>query len=37
MSKFLFFDMDGTLISPSTRHIPESAVKGIAKAMEAGH
>ena len=37
MSKFLFFDMDGTLISPSTRHIPESAVKGITKAMEAGH
>ena len=29
--------MDGTLISPSTRHIPESAVKGITKAMEAGH
>lgn len=29
--------MDGTLISPSTRHIPESAVKGIRKAMENGH
>lgn len=37
MSKYLFFDMDGTLISPATRHIPQSAVKGIIKAMEAGH
>ena len=37
MSKYLFFDMDGTLISPSTRHIPQSAVYGINKAMEAGH
>ena len=37
MSKYLFFDMDGTLISPSTRHIPQSAVYGITKAMEAGH
>lgn len=37
MSKYLFFDMDGTLISPTTRHIPESAVKGIRKAMEIGH
>ena len=37
MSKYLFFDMDGTLISPSTRHLPQSAVYGITKAMEAGH
>lgn len=37
MSKYLFFDMDGTLISPITRHIPESAIKGIQKAMAAGH
>lgn len=35
--KFLFFDMDGTLISPKTHKIPESAILGIRQAMSKGH
>lgn len=35
--KFLFFDMDGTLISPKTRTIPQSAINGIKQAMANGH
>ena len=37
MSKYLFFDMDGTLISPSTGDIPQSAIDGINAAKENGH
>lgn len=35
--KYLFFDMDGTLISPITHKIPDSAVQGIRQAMKNGH
>lgn len=35
--KFLFFDMDGTLISPTTRKIPQSTIDGIKQAMANGH
>lgn len=35
--KYLFFDMDGTLISPTTHKIPDSAVDGIQQAMKNGH
>ena len=35
--KFLFFDMDGTLIAPKTRRIPQSAIDGIQQAMKNGH
>lgn len=35
--KFLFFDMDGTLISPSTHTIPQSTIDAIHLAMEKGH
>ena len=34
---FLFFDMDGTLISRTTNHIPDSAVQAIRTAMDQGH
>lgn len=37
MAKYLFFDMDGTLIDPSTGKIPESAVEALNKAKENGH
>lgn len=37
MGKFLFFDVDGTLISPTTGHIPQSAVNAINKAKDNGH
>lgn len=35
--KYLFFDMDGTLISRKERRIPQSAIEGIQQAMENGH
>lgn len=35
--RFLFFDMDGTLIAPKTRRIPQSAIDGIHQAMKNGH
>lgn len=34
--KYLFFDMDGTLISPATHHILPSSIEGIKKAQEKG-
>ena len=37
MSKYLFFDMDGTLISPSTGRIPQSVIDGINAAKKNGH
>lgn len=36
-SRYLFFDMDGTLISPSTGHVPQSAIDAINHAKENGH
>ncbi len=35
--KYLFFDMDGTLISRKYRKIPQSAIDGITQAMKNGH
>lgn len=35
--KYLFFDMDGTLISPTTRQVPKSTIDGIQQAMKNGH
>lgn len=35
--KYLFFDMDGTLISRKERRIPQSAIEAIHQAMENGH
>ena len=35
--KYLFFDMDGTLISRKERKIPQSAIDGIHQAMDNGH
>lgn len=35
--KYLFFDMDGTLISPTTHQIPDSAIEGIRQAQKNGH
>ncbi len=35
--KYLFFDMDRTLISPSNRKIPQSAIDGIRQARANGH
>lgn len=37
MGKYLFFDMDGTLIDPSTGKIPDSAVRALNMAKENGH
>ena len=37
MKKALFFDIDGTLVSFDTHHIPDTAVEAIAKARAAGH
>ncbi len=37
MSKALFFDIDGTLVSFDTHVIPQSAIEAITKAKEAGH
>lgn len=36
-SKFLFFDMDGTLISGSTHKVPQSTIDAINLAKENGH
>ena len=35
--KYLFFDMDGTLISRKERRIPQSAIDGITQEMKNGH
>lgn len=35
--KILFFDIDGTLLTPPPFSIPESTVKGLKKAQEQGH
>lgn len=37
MPKFLFFDIDGTLVSPTTRKIPKRTKQAIQKAMDLGH
>lgn len=37
MKKVLFFDIDGTVVSDITRHIPESASRALRKAKENGH
>ena len=37
MRKALFFDIDGTILSEITNEVPESAVRAIQSAREAGH
>lgn len=37
MGKYLFFDIDGTLISDVTHQVPQSALEAIKKAKEKGH
>ena len=35
--QFLFFDIDGTVLSEITRQVPESAVRAFKAAQEEGH
>ena len=37
MGKYLFFDIDGTLLSDVTHTVPQSAIEAIKKAKENGH
>ena len=37
MRKYLFFDIDGTLLSDVTHTVPQSAIEAIKKAKENGH